>query len=33
MDRLLRLGHAWVIGAPAHYTRPVQASTFQQAQR
>ena len=33
MDRLLRLGHAWVIGAPAHYTRSVQASTPQQAQR
>ena len=33
MDRLLRLGHAWVIGAPAHYTRSVQASTLQQAQR
>ena len=33
MHRLLRLGHVWVIGAPAHYTRSVQASTLQQAQR
>ena len=33
MHRLLRLGHVWVIGAPAHYTRSVQASRLQQAQR